>query len=89
MNHWVLPDQISYREPWSWANRVSNKAYETGKALIVFMWSRTEIEETKTGRERIIVTEFPYMVNKTKVVLSIIVSFGSRKTNRWDYSSSG
>ncbi|MTV74430.1 DNA gyrase subunit A, partial [Streptococcus pneumoniae] len=29
--------------------------------------SRTEIETTKTGRERIVVTEFPYMVNKTKV----------------------
>ena len=42
------------------------KAYETGKGSIVLR-SRTEIEETKTGRERIVVTEFPYMVNKTKV----------------------
>ena len=43
-----------------------HKAYETGKGSIVLR-SRTEIEETKTGRERIVVTEFPYMVNKTKV----------------------
>ena len=42
------------------------KAYETGKGSIVLR-SRTEIEVTKTGRERIVVTEFPYMVNKTKV----------------------
>ena len=43
-----------------------HKAYETGKGSIILR-SRTEIEETKTGRERIVVTEFPYMVNKTKV----------------------
>ena len=43
-----------------------HRAYETGKGSIVLR-SRTEIEETKNGRERIVVTEFPYMVNKTKV----------------------
>ncbi|VPF57672.1 DNA gyrase subunit A [Streptococcus pneumoniae] len=43
-----------------------HKAYETGKGSIVLR-SRTEIETTKTGRERIVVTEFPYMVNKAKV----------------------
>ena len=43
-----------------------HKAYETGKGSIVLR-SRTEIEETKSGRERIVVTEFPYIVNKTKV----------------------
>lgn len=43
-----------------------HRAYETGKGSIVLR-ARTEIEETKFGRERIVVTEFPYMVNKTKV----------------------
>ncbi|MGT2865863.1 DNA gyrase subunit A [Streptococcus fryi] len=43
-----------------------HKAYETGKGSIVLR-SRTEIETTSSGRERIVVTEFPYMVNKTKV----------------------
>lgn len=42
------------------------RAYETGKGSITLR-SRTEIETTKTGRERIVVTEFPYAVNKTKV----------------------
>lgn len=43
-----------------------HKAYETGKGSIVLR-SRTEIETTSTGRERIVVTEFPYGINKTKV----------------------
>lgn len=43
-----------------------HRAYETGKGSIVLR-SRTEIETTKSGRERIVVTEFPYGVNKTKV----------------------
>ncbi|MBM7643328.1 DNA gyrase subunit A [Streptococcus loxodontisalivarius] len=43
-----------------------HRAYDTGKGSIVLR-ARTEIETTKSGRERIVVTEFPYMVNKTKV----------------------
>lgn len=43
-----------------------HRAYETGKGSIVLR-SKTHIELTKAGRERIVVTEFPYMVNKTKV----------------------
>ena len=43
-----------------------HRAYVTGKGSIVLR-SRTEIETTKSGRERIVVTEFPYMVNKNKV----------------------
>ena len=47
------------------------KAYETGKGSIVLR-SRTEIEEYGNGRERIVVTEFPYMVNKSKVQEHIV-----------------
>ncbi|WP_176608128.1 DNA gyrase subunit A [Streptococcus mutans] len=43
-----------------------HRAYDTGRGSIVLR-ARTEIEQTKSGRERIVVTEFPYMVNKTKV----------------------
>ncbi|HEP1262000.1 TPA: DNA gyrase subunit A [Streptococcus pyogenes] len=43
-----------------------HRAYDTGKGSIVLR-SRTEIETTQTSRERIVVTEFPYGVNKTKV----------------------
>ena len=49
-----------------------HRAYETGKGSIVLR-SRTEIETTKSGRERIVVTEFPYMVNKTKVHEHIVL----------------
>ena len=54
-----------------------HKAYETGKGSIVLR-SRTEIEETKTGRERIVVTEFPYMVQQNKGARAYC-SFGSGK----------
>ncbi|TWT12347.1 DNA gyrase subunit A [Streptococcus sp. sy004] len=43
-----------------------HKAYETGKGSIVLR-AKTEIEEMSNGRERIVVTEFPYIVNKDKV----------------------
>ncbi|HEN9015863.1 TPA: DNA gyrase subunit A [Streptococcus agalactiae] len=43
-----------------------HRSYETGKGSIVLR-SRTEIETTSNGKERIVVTEFPYGVNKTKV----------------------
>jgi DNA gyrase subunit A len=42
------------------------RAYETGKGTITVR-AKTEIETTSSGRERIVVTEFPYMVNKAKV----------------------
>ncbi|MEY8458081.1 DNA gyrase subunit A [Lactococcus ileimucosae] len=42
------------------------RAYETGKGSITLR-AKTEIEELPGGKERIIVTEFPYMVNKSKV----------------------
>ena len=57
-----------------------HKAYETGKGSIVLR-SRTEIEETKTGRERIVVTEFPYMVNKTKVHEHIVRLVQEKRIN--------
>ncbi|HFI0582484.1 TPA: DNA gyrase subunit A [Streptococcus suis] len=48
-----------------------HRAYETGKGSITLR-SRTEIEEYGNGRERIVVTEFPYMVNKSKVQEHIV-----------------
>lgn len=43
------------------------KAYETGCGAIVLR-ARTEIQTQKNGKERIIVTEIPYMVNKARLV---------------------
>ncbi|MBL6538195.1 DNA gyrase subunit A [Streptococcus suis] len=48
-----------------------HRAYDTGKGSITLR-SRTEIEEYGNGRERIVVTEFPYMVNKSKVQEHIV-----------------
>ena len=44
-------------------------AYETGKGKIVVR-SKTEIEE-ENGRNRIVVTEIPYQVNKAKLIENI------------------
>ena len=42
-------------------------AFETGRGRIV-MRAKAEIEVTSSGRERIIVTEIPYMVNKADLI---------------------
>ncbi len=46
------------------------EAYETGRGRVV-MRSRTEIETDSRGRERIIVTEIPYLVNKAELIIKI------------------
>jgi len=43
------------------------EAFETGRGRIVVR-SKTEIEVTASGRETIIVTEIPYMVNKSELI---------------------
>ncbi|MDR0921464.1 MAG: DNA gyrase subunit A [Lactobacillales bacterium] len=43
------------------------RAYETGKGSITLR-ARVEIEEMKNGKERIIVNELPYMVNKARLM---------------------
>lgn len=42
-------------------------AYTTGRGRIV-MRAKTEVEEFQNGRQRIIVTEIPYQVNKSKLL---------------------
>ncbi|MDD9138168.1 DNA gyrase subunit A [Fructobacillus sp. CRL 2054] len=43
------------------------KAYETGRGTITLR-AKVDIEQTKTGREQIIVTELPYAVNKARLI---------------------
>jgi len=43
------------------------EAFETGRGRVV-MRAKTEIEQTDNGRERIIVSEIPYMVNKAEMI---------------------
>ena len=45
-------------------------AYRTGRGGVVIR-ARAEIEELPTGRQRIIVTELPYQVNKAKLIETI------------------
>lgn len=42
-------------------------AYATGRGKIILR-AKTHIEQHKNGRERIIVTEIPYMVNKARLI---------------------
>ena len=42
-------------------------AYETGKGRVV-MRGVSKVEETKSGREKLIVTHIPYMVNKAEMI---------------------
>lgn len=46
------------------------EAFETGRGRIVIR-SRAEIEADNSGREKIIVTEIPYMVNKSDLIKTI------------------
>ena len=43
------------------------QAYHTGRGR-VYMRARTSIEEDEKGRQTIIVTEFPYQVNKARLI---------------------
>ena len=54
------------------------KAYETGRGRIV-MRAKTEIEHTSTGRECIVVTEIPYMVNKAEMIRKIADLINDKK----------
>ncbi|WEV37017.1 DNA gyrase subunit A [Lactobacillus sp. ESL0677] len=46
------------------------RAYESGRGNIVVR-AKTNIETEKSGRERIVVTELPYLVNKAELVKKI------------------
>lgn len=43
------------------------EAFETGRGRVV-MRAKTSVEQADTGRERIIVSEIPYMVNKAEMI---------------------
>src|SRR5512142_2454489 len=56
------------------------EAYETGRGRIV-MRARTAIEETDSGKSRIIVTEIPFMVNKARTIEQIAELVREKKLN--------
>ena len=54
------------------------RAYETGRGSIQ-MRSRAEIEERGGGRQRIVVTEIPFQVNKARMIEKLQSSYATRK----------
>ncbi len=55
-------------------------AFETGRGRIVIR-SRTEIEVSESGRETIVVTEIPYMVNKRELIEKIVELVENKKVD--------
>ena len=53
-------------------------AYTTGRGRII-MRARAEIEEWKGGAERIVITEIPFMVNKTRMIEQIAMLARERR----------
>lgn len=53
-------------------------AFETGRGRIV-MRARAEIETTKSGREIIVVTEIPYLVNKADMIKRTVDLINEKK----------
>ena len=48
----------------------AKQAYKTGRGSILVR-GRAEIEETSSGRQRIVITELPYQVNKARFITQI------------------
>lgn len=59
-------------------------AFETGRGRIVIR-SKTEIEVSESGRETIVVTEIPYMVNKRELIEKIAELVENKKIDGISY----
>src|SRR5690606_29592694 len=60
------------------------EAYETGRGRIVVR-AKTEAELTHSGRECIVVTEIPYMVNKAEMIKRIVDLINEKKLEGISY----
>ncbi len=60
------------------------ESYETGRGRIVVR-AKTEIEITASGRERIVVTEIPYQVNKAELIKKIADLVNEKKLEGISY----
>ncbi|MBN2485745.1 MAG: DNA gyrase subunit A [Bacteroidales bacterium] len=59
-------------------------AFETGRGRIVLR-AKTEIELTESGRERIVITEVPYQVNKAEMIRKIAEMINEKKLEGISY----
>ncbi len=60
------------------------EAMETGRGRVI-MRARTEIEYTHSGRECIVITEIPYMVNKAEMIRKIADLINEKKIEGISY----
>ena len=60
------------------------EAFETGRGRIVLR-AKTEIEITDSGRERIVITEIPYQVNKAEMIRKIAELINDKKLDGISY----
>jgi DNA gyrase subunit A len=60
------------------------EAYETGRGRIVVR-AKTEIEITPSGRERIVITEIPYLVNKAEMIRKTAELINEKKIDGISY----
>lgn len=60
------------------------EAYETGRGRIVVR-AKTEIEITESGREKIVVTEIPFQVNKAELIKKIAELVNDKKVEGISY----
>ncbi|BBP86395.1 hypothetical protein BsIDN1_00130 [Bacillus safensis] len=61
------------------------KAYETGRGSITLR-AKSIIEETSSGKQRIVINEIPYQVNKARLIEKIADLVRAKK-DRWHYRS--
>lgn len=59
-------------------------AFETGRGKVIIR-SKTEIEVTDSGREKIIINEIPYMVNKAEMIKKIADLINEKKIEGISY----
>src|SRR4030043_1516587 len=60
------------------------EAYETGRGRIVIR-AKTDIEITPSGRERIVITEIPYQVNKAEMIRKTAELINEKKIDGISY----
>lgn len=66
----IIPGPDFPTAAYAFDKNIIRQVYATGKGSIP-MRAKTDTEETKTGKTRIIVTELPYQVNKADLVAKI------------------
>ncbi len=67
-----------------YGNQGIREAYATGRGRVIIR-SRTEVEQTESGRSKIIVTETPYMVNKAEMIRRIADLINEKKLEGISY----